>query len=824
MPLQNVALLKKDGSSIHEEQDLKKDMERLFLSDISREDSYKIANELIEGFISSEDIPVEKLNEEERAIRDKYSIYYKRFDIKFEELVVKYLGKNAKKVIKAIDDAKYDIKYNNKMREVIGELVHRNRIDKDSAGMSIDDWLKVKTMEEIKLPHLLVDRLVGQPDMKKKAYLIGKVGKPRTILVYGIPGIGKTFMAKAVAELLDIYHPVKKIPYNSALAKELLCLDMQSFAKLAKLDNDTLAKLDKDKLHENYSKYIMPALQEKFEVCDQIMFYNPDNPDLPFGRILPAGWGPRYKDEMKAKKHSSIDFDEGMSNIFLYGGWGFLFSWEAIIWATGQGLFNVFIPFPIMATLYVGQKFFAQKENKKKSREIREYIPNTTVNNTGTSRFLEAKQNDKKNLFGDIIETVEEQGVSDTPQHERVLAGSIHRGSNMVVFIDEHDAGASYFKEIEPYIKILMEKNSSKIVSRKSEGKYVNVETCNELPANPILFLATNKPPNDAAFISRVRSSGYIIEANHSMPDNAQNRRDLAKSIPSWVYEQKDTKTNKLLGSKIDATMYMIDVFRSENPGTLPTMIREAGGIYKTASDIAESDGYKIIERKHMEKAIDEMISREYDQTKRHLDGLLGKKSIQTQGKITGTVNLMTVTNIDNFENEFKYQGILGRGYVTSVSTMLNGKNNAEKHAQDVSLDPLAKAYSIFSSMVNDDVVYDVDFIKNYDYVDVDSSNVGILLSMMSSYCNIPIDQSIAVAGAITMDGRIQPLTTGFRSRIEAAKKSGFKKVIVPEMNSDYKVKISGIEIVYAENFNKYMKETLNLNNIGDLKRRDDIR
>ena len=218
------------------------------------------------------------------------------------------------------------------------------------------------------------------------------------------------------------------------------------------------------------------------------------------------------------------------------------------------------------------------------------------------------------------------------------------------------------------------------------------------------------------------------------------------------------------------------------------------------------------------------MISREYDQTKRHLDGLLGKKSIQTQGKITGTVNLMTVTNIDNFENEFKYQGILGRGYVTSVSTMLNGKNNAEKHAQDVSLDPLAKAYSIFSSMVNDDVVYDVDFIKNYDYVDVDSSNVGILLSMMSSYCNIPIDQSIAVAGAITMDGRIQPLTTGFRSRIEAAKKSGFKKVIVPEMNSDYKVKISGIEIVYAEDFNKYMKETLNLNNIGDLKRRDDIR
>ena len=91
--------------------------------------------------------------------------------------------------------------------------------------------------------------------------------------------------------------------------------------------------------------------------------------------------------------------------------------------------------------------------------------------------------------------------------------------------------------------------------------------------------------------------------------------------------------------------------------------------------------------------------------------------------------------------------------------------------------------------------------------------DLGIALSLISSYTNIPIGDDIAVAGEVGLTGEIRGVSH-IEQRIGEAFRLGFKKCIVPEGNRDQALeymktlKDKDCKVVFVKTINDCIKET----------------
>jgi len=80
--------------------------------------------------------------------------------------------------------------------------------------------------------------------------------------------------------------------------------------------------------------------------------------------------------------------------------------------------------------------------------------------------------------------------------------------------------------------------------------------------------------------------------------------------------------------------------------------------------------------------------------------------------------------------------------------------------------------------------------------VDGPSAGAAIYLAITSAVLNRPARQDVAVSGEISIQGRVKPVG-GIYQKIQGAKQSGIKKVLIPiENKPDIPVGIKGIEII----------------------------
>ncbi|MGN1185676.1 MAG: S16 family serine protease, partial [Methanobrevibacter wolinii] len=75
-----------------------------------------------------------------------------------------------------------------------------------------------------------------------------------------------------------------------------------------------------------------------------------------------------------------------------------------------------------------------------------------------------------------------------------------------------------------------------------------------------------------------------------------------------------------------------------------------------------------------------------------------------------------------------------------------------------------------------------VQFLQSYDGVEGDSASVSITAAVISAVEGIPIDQSMALTGSLTVRGDVMPIG-GATGKIEAAAEAGIKKVLIPKSN-----------------------------------------
>jgi Lon-like ATP-dependent protease len=93
--------------------------------------------------------------------------------------------------------------------------------------------------------------------------------------------------------------------------------------------------------------------------------------------------------------------------------------------------------------------------------------------------------------------------------------------------------------------------------------------------------------------------------------------------------------------------------------------------------------------------------------------------------------------------------------------------------------------------------------------VDGPSAGVSIATAIYSAYKGVPVDHLLAMTGEVSVHGKVKPVG-GVVSKIEAARKAGIKRAIIPEDNwLNIFTSFSDIEIIPVNDLQQVFDKAL---------------
>jgi ATP-dependent Lon protease len=95
------------------------------------------------------------------------------------------------------------------------------------------------------------------------------------------------------------------------------------------------------------------------------------------------------------------------------------------------------------------------------------------------------------------------------------------------------------------------------------------------------------------------------------------------------------------------------------------------------------------------------------------------------------------------------------------------------------------------------------------------SGGLAICVALTSALLHRPIDQDLALSGEITLHGRVLPVG-GVREKLLAAKRAGYRQVILPQLNKqevdDLPLhSIEGLQVYYVKDASEAISRALHL-------------
>ena len=569
---------------------------------------------------------------------------------------------------------------------------------------SIDEWIEEQDFEttaEIKVPEKLIDQVIGQD---KAVEIIKKAAQQkRHVMLIGDPGTGKSMMARAMTEFLP-----------------------------------------------------------KEELEDILVYPNPQDPNQPKIRLVPAGKGREiveaYKEEAmkKAQARNFIIF----TLVFLVVGYTILIDVKNLIWGIIAAVLILML-----------SRYFMPREDRN--------IPKLLVDNSDktTAPFEDATGAHAGALFGDVRHDPFQSGGLETPAHERVEAGAIHRAHKGVLYIDEINT-----LTIESQQKLLTALQDKKFPitgqSERSSGAMVRTEP---VPCDFILVAAGNLDAlmgMHPALRSRIEGYGYEIYMNDTMPDTKENRRKLVRFVAQEV-----VKDGKIPHFDKYAVAEIIKEARRRagRRNHLTLRLRELGGLVRTAGDIAKSEGSDIVRLEHVlmakkiAKTIEEQLADKYIERRKDY------KLFLTEGYEVGRVNGLAVIG----ESAGIVLPIIAE--VTPAMSKSEGRVIATGRLQEIAREAVVNVSAIIKKYTGRDISsmdVHIQFVGTYEGVEGDSASISVATAVISAIEGIPIDQSVAMTGSLSVKGEVLPVG-GVTQKIEAAIQAGLKKVVIPRDNLD---------------------------------------
>ena len=313
--------------------------------------------------------------------------------------------------------------------------------------------------------------------------------------------------------------------------------------------------------------------------------------------------------------------------------------------------------------------------------------------------------------------------------------------------------------------------------SERSAGAMVKT---NPVPCDFILVGAGNPQSignMSPALRSRIRGYGYEIYMNETMPDTLENRDKLARFIAQEVAKDK-----KIPHFSKEAAIEILNEARrkSDKKNALTLKLRELGGIVRVAGDLAVERKHKVVFKQDVIDAKNYAVSFEQQIASRYIKDKKDYDVIQTSGARVGRVNGLAV--IENSDS-----GLLLPIEAITTKSMRKGGGEiiatgklgeiAQEAVKNVSA--VIKTYS--KKPLTDYDIH-IQFLQAYSGVEGDSASISVAISILSAITGIPIKQSLAMTGSLSILGEVMPVG-GITAKVEAAINAGIKEVIIPSSN-----------------------------------------
>jgi len=580
---------------------------------------------------------------------------------------------------------------------------------------SIDEWVKklnITTTKDVQVPRILYDQVIGQEEARevvKKAAL-----QKRHVLLIGEPGTGKSMLAQSMVDFLP-----------------------------------------------------------KEELEDILVFPNPEDPNRPKVKTLPAGKGKEIvrQYQLKAEREKK---DRSRGLLFIMIAIIFL----GIIASVALKDYTIlFLAIFTAVLIYLAMAF------NPGMRMERAMIPKLLVSHTPNDKppFVDSTGAHSGALLGDVRHDPFQSGGLETPAHERVEAGNIHKAHKGVLFIDEMNL--LRLESQQALLTAMQEKKYSiSGQSERSAGAMVQTEP---VPCDFVLVAAGNLDAVQGihpALRSRIRGYGYEVYVNDLMDDTEENRQKLVQFIAQEVVKDK-----KIPHFDIGAITEVVKEAqkRAGRKGKLTLRLRELGGLIRVAGDIAISEKADIVTAKHVIAAKSLSKPLEQQVADRSIEVRKAYQTFRTEGHMVGMVNGLAVVGANSGMAD--YTGIVMPivAEVTPSQHKGNGTVIATGKLGEIAKEAVQNVSAVFKKLSGKDISdmdIHIQFIGTYEGVEGDSASVSIATAVISAIENIPVDQSVAMTGSLSVRGAVLPVG-GVTAKVEAAIDAGLKRVIIPKAN-----------------------------------------
>ena len=501
----------------------------------------------------------------------------------------------------------------------------------------------------------------------------------------------------------------------------------------------------------------MSQLLPKEDLQDVLVYHNPDDGNEPKVRTVPGGKGEQIIEAHKeeAQKRNQMRSFLMWIIIAIVLGYSLLIEQQVLLGILAAGV------------IYIAFKY--------SSRSTDAMIPNLLVNSadTQTAPFEDATGAHAGALLGDVRHDPFQSGGMETPSHDRVEAGAIHKANKGVLFIDEMNT-----LDIRSQQKLMtaIQEGAFSITgqSERSSGAMVQTEP---VPTDFIMIAAGNLDAMEnmhPALRSRIKGYGYEVYMDDTIEDDPEMRRKYSRFVAQEV--EKDGRLPHFTREAVEEVVLEARR-RAGRKGHLTLKLRDLGGLVRVAGDIARAEDAEFTTREHVLQAKRRSRSIEQQLADTYIERRKDYELTVAEGGVVGRVNGLAVMGEDS--------GIVMPIMAEITPSQGGGEVIATGKLQEIALEAVQNVSAIIKKFSDEDITekdIHIQHVMSYEGVEGDSASVSYAAAVISALEDVPVRQNVAMTGSLSVRGDVLPVG-GVTHKIEAAAKAGFETVIIPKAN-----------------------------------------